>query len=155
MVFVLSLHATRVRLCPDYSVSKAGLRMLVAELAAELGPLGIRTNGVSPGDIDTGSNEVLEMPKHRTRRADIVPVGRLGRADDVAAAVEFLCDDDRACYINGADLRVDGGLGEFSWVHRFDGSPTAQHQQIGLVRYGSKLAARIARARRSRPRADL
>jgi NAD(P)-dependent dehydrogenase (short-subunit alcohol dehydrogenase family) len=154
VVFVLSLHATRVRLCPDYSVSKAGLRMLVAELAAELGQHGIRTNGVSPGDIDTGSSSVLEMPKSRTRRAGIIPIGRLGRADEVAAAVEFLCDDERACYINGADLRVDGGLGEFSWVHRLDGPQTAQHQRIGLVRYGSKVAARIARARRSRPGAD-
>lgn len=49
VVFVLSLHARRVRMCPDYSVAKAALAMLVRELANELGPYRIRVNSVSPG----------------------------------------------------------------------------------------------------------
>ncbi|HEY7069189.1 MAG TPA: SDR family oxidoreductase [Acidimicrobiales bacterium] len=58
IVFTLSLHARRVRFCPDYSVAKAGLAMLVQELANELGPFGIRVNGVSPGAIATWADRV-------------------------------------------------------------------------------------------------
>ncbi len=54
IVFNLSLHASRPRMCPDYSMSKAALAMLMQELAVDLGPAGIRVNAVSPGAIDTG-----------------------------------------------------------------------------------------------------
>jgi NAD(P)-dependent dehydrogenase (short-subunit alcohol dehydrogenase family) len=115
IVFVLSLHARRVRLFPDYSVSKAGLEMLMRELAAELGPHGIRVNAVSPGYVDTYGDDVGD--NERSQLAGLVPLRRLGRPDDAAAAISFLCDDDRAGYLTGVDLPVDGGLDQFNWLH--------------------------------------
>src|SRR6266545_5443481 len=90
VVFNLSLHTTRVRMCPDYSVCKAALRMLVNELSAELGPYGIRVNAVSPGAVDTWSDRVPDAEEHLARSAAAVPLRRLGEPDDVAKAVEFL-----------------------------------------------------------------
>jgi NAD(P)-dependent dehydrogenase (short-subunit alcohol dehydrogenase family) len=115
IVFVLSLHTNRVRLYPDYSVSKAGLSMLVQELAGELGPRRIRVNAVSPGYVDTYADTVSD--RERVELAGLVPLGRIGRPDDVADAVAFLCDDERASYLTGADIRIDGGLDQFNWLH--------------------------------------
>jgi NAD(P)-dependent dehydrogenase (short-subunit alcohol dehydrogenase family) len=115
IVFVLSLHTNRVRLFPDYSVSKAGLSMLVQELASELGPHRIRVNAVSPGYVDTYGEAVAD--EERTELAGLVPLGRLGHPDDVAAVVAVLCDDTRSSYVTGADIRIDGGLDQFNWLH--------------------------------------
>ena len=120
VVFVLSLHARRVRLCPDYSVAKAGLLMLVKELANELGPHGIRVNGVSPGAIDTWSDRMAEAEvadERLDRNAAVVPLGRVGVPDDVAKVVEFLADGEASAYVTGADLHVDGGLDQYNWLH--------------------------------------
>jgi len=69
-----------------------------------------RINTVSPGSIDTpmGRQELAVQPAMRSM-LDRTPAGRLGREDDIAAAVEFLLSDD-ATYITGTDLLVDGGL---------------------------------------------
>lgn len=128
VVFNLSLHAQRVRLCPDYSVAKAGLLMLVKELANELGPHGIRVNAVSPGAIDTWSDRIVESEAHRARSEGVVPMGRLGTAEDVAKAIEFLCDDSASGYITGANLTVDGGLDQFNWLHHLYGSAQAERE---------------------------
>src|SRR5262245_1858997 len=117
VVFNLSLHTTRVRMCPDYSVCKAALRMLVNELAAELAPHGIRVNAVSPGTVDTWSDRIPDGDEHVARAAATVPLGRVGKPEDVAKAVEFLIDPDRSGYITGADLMIDGGLNQFNWLH--------------------------------------
>lgn len=122
IVFVSSLHAHRVRMGPDYSASKAAASMLVSELASELGPHGIRVNSVSPGAIDTWSDRHFESPPHRARRELTVPVRRLGEPEDVAEAILFLSDDSRSAYITGADLKVDGGLDQFNWLHHLDGT---------------------------------
>jgi NAD(P)-dependent dehydrogenase (short-subunit alcohol dehydrogenase family) len=122
VTFNLSLHAQRVRMCPDYSVAKAGLLMLVKELANDLGPHGIRVNAVSPGAIDTWSDRVVESEAHRARSEVVVPIGRLGTADDVAKAIEFLSDDEASGYITGANLSVDGGLDQVNWLHHLYGS---------------------------------
>lgn len=130
VVFNLSLHTTRVRMCPDYSVCKAALRMLVNELSAELGPYGIRVNAVSPGAVDTWSDRVPDAEEHIARSAAAVPMRKLGEPDDVAKAVEFLVDPDRSGYITGADLVVDGGLNQFNWLHHLYGTATAERERL-------------------------
>jgi len=116
VIFNLSLHADRIRMCPDYSASKAALRMLAQEMAFELGPMGIRVNSVWPGAIDTWSDRVVEAADHRRRSEAMVPLRRLGTPQDVAALVSFLCSPE-ASYLTGADIRVDGGLNQFNWLH--------------------------------------
>lgn len=128
VVFTLSLHAHRVRTYPDYSVAKAGLAMLMRELASELGPHGIRVNAVSPGTVDTWADRVPDPDELRARSAAVVPLGRVGTPDDVAKAIEFLVDDEASGYITGADLKVDGGLDQFNWLHHLHGSPQAERQ---------------------------
>lgn len=129
LVFTLSLHSQRVRMCPDYSVAKAGLAMLVQELANELGPHGIRVNSVSPGAIDTWSDQVSEGEGLVERSEALIPMGRLGVSDDVARAIEFLADPQAGPYVTGADLRVDGGLDQFNWIHHLYGSAEEERQQ--------------------------
>jgi NAD(P)-dependent dehydrogenase (short-subunit alcohol dehydrogenase family) len=128
IVFTLSLHARRVRLCPDYSVAKAGLVMLVAELANELGPFGIRVNGVSPGAIDTWSDGIPEPDELRARSEALIPLRRLGTADDIARVVEFLSDPAASGYMTGANVVVDGGLDQFNWLHHLYGG-SAQNER--------------------------
>ena len=126
VVFTLSLHSRRVRMCPDYSVAKAGLAMLVRELANELAPHGIRVNAVSPGAIDTWSDRLPDSEEHVARSAALVPMGRLGTPDDVARAIEFFVDAEAGPYVTGADLTVDGGLDQFNWIHHLYGSAEAE-----------------------------
>ena len=93
-----------------YCCSKGGLRMLMRDLAVELGPLGITVNNVAPGAIATPINKALleDKPKLDALLANI-PLGRLGTPEDVAGLVAFLVSDD-AAYISGSTFVVDGGL---------------------------------------------
>lgn len=93
-----------------YCASKGGLRMLMRDLAVELGPLGITVNNVAPGAISTPINTALleDKPKLNALLKKI-PLGRLGTVDDVAGLVAFLASDD-AAYINGSTFVIDGGL---------------------------------------------
>jgi NAD(P)-dependent dehydrogenase (short-subunit alcohol dehydrogenase family) len=94
-----------------YAASKAGLQMLAWGLAWELGSLGVRTNVVHPGWIETELNReyLWSDPNLRERVLAVIPLRRTGTPDDVARAVVWLCSDE-ASYVNGASLRVDGGL---------------------------------------------
>lgn len=92
-----------------YSVSKAAVHNLTRTLAAELAPRRIRVNSVSPGYIDTPAFRAELSDAAQAGVAALSPAGRVGTAQDVAAAVAFLASGD-AAYINGHDLRVDGGL---------------------------------------------
>jgi NAD(P)-dependent dehydrogenase (short-subunit alcohol dehydrogenase family) len=94
-----------------YAASKAGVQMLAWGMAWELGPLGVRTNVVHPGWIETELNRkyLWSDPELRERVVGVIPLRRTGTPDDVARAVVWLCTDD-ASYVNGASLRVDGGL---------------------------------------------
>jgi glucose 1-dehydrogenase len=93
-----------------YCASKGGLRMLMRDLAVELGPLGITVNNVAPGAISTPINQALLEDKDKVAALlKNIPLGRLGTVDDVAALVAFLASDD-AAYINGSTFVVDGGL---------------------------------------------
>lgn len=93
-----------------YCCSKGGLRMLMRDLAVELGPLGITVNNVAPGAIATPINKSLleDKPKLNALLANI-PVGRLGTPEDVAGLVAYLASDD-AAYVSGSTFVIDGGL---------------------------------------------
>lgn len=93
-----------------YCCSKGGLRMLMRDLAVELGPLGITINNVAPGAIATPINKSLleDKPKLNALLANI-PLGRLGTPEDVAGLVAFLASED-ADYVTGSTFVIDGGL---------------------------------------------
>ncbi|MFD3425702.1 glucose 1-dehydrogenase [Nocardia fluminea] len=92
-----------------YSASKAAVHNLTRSLAAELAPRRIRVNSVSPGYIDTPAFRAELSDAAQQGVAALSPAGRVGTAQDVAAAVAFLASPD-AAFVNGHDLRVDGGL---------------------------------------------
>ena len=96
-----------------YNAAKAGTANLVKTMALELAGTGVRVNCVSPGPSDTQQSVDLVgeelMEKWRREGFPVVPMGRLGGADEIAAAFSFLASDD-AAYITGVNLVVDGGL---------------------------------------------
>ena len=101
-------HATAM--AGAYSVAKVGVEMLSRQLAVEWGPHGIRSNAVHPGMILTPmSQSFYDQPGVTERRSQAVPVGRIGLPEDIAQAVVFLASD-RAAYITGQELTVDGGF---------------------------------------------
>ena len=92
-----------------YSVSKAGVIMLSRQLANEWGPHGIRSNVVSPGMVITPmSQSFYNAPGVTERRSAVVPMRRVGMPQDMADAILFLASD-RASYVNGDEITVDGG----------------------------------------------
>lgn len=91
-----------------YSASKAGVIGFTKALAQELGPSGITVNCVSPGIIDTDMNNIVDK-NILNGLADELPLGRLGLAHEVAAAVLFFASDS-ASYITGQTLPVNGGM---------------------------------------------
>lgn len=92
-----------------YSAAKAGIRGLTMALAKELGPSGITVNCIEPGVIDTEMNAILDEETRRTL-AEETPLCRIGSTGDIADAVFFLASD-RASFITGQCLGVDGGFG--------------------------------------------
>lgn len=94
----------------SYCVSKGGVKMMMRDLAVELGPLGITINNVAPGAIETPINtKLLNDPTQLNALLKNIPLGRLGKPEDVASLVLFLASSD-ADYITGSTLYVDGGL---------------------------------------------
>jgi NAD(P)-dependent dehydrogenase (short-subunit alcohol dehydrogenase family) len=87
-----------------YATSKAALAALPREMAADLGPRGIRVNAISPGEIDTailspGTGKIVE---------EQIPMQRLGSPEEVARAIYFLCSE-QSSYVHGAELHINGG----------------------------------------------
>lgn len=93
----------------NYSSSKAALIGMARSLTREVGKRGITFNVVAPGFIETEMTAVLPTEVTDGFKA-MTPAGRMGSVDDVADAVEFLCSD-KASYVSGMVLPVDGGLG--------------------------------------------
>lgn len=96
-----------------YAASKAGLRGMSRVLASEFAPRGIRVNVVSPGATrtpiwDSSAPTPDAKAQLEKRLSGVIPLGRLGEADEIAKTVLFLASDE-AAYINGAELFVDGG----------------------------------------------
>ncbi len=89
----------------NYSAAKAALIGATKALAQEVAPRGVTVNAVAPGFIATDMTR--DLPEDELRR--MIPVGRFGRPEEVAAVVEFLVSDD-AAYITGEVVNVNGGL---------------------------------------------
>ena len=86
-----------------YATSKAALASLTREMAADFGPVGVRVNSISPGEIDTailspGTEKIVET----------LPLRRLGTPEEVAKAIYFLCTE-ASSYVTGAELHINGG----------------------------------------------
>lgn len=91
-----------------YAGTKGFMEAFTRSLAAEYGPKGVRANCVAPGTIEVGSlKELLALAPDEVRQNSALR--RLGSADDVAAAVAFLCSDE-AGFISGRTIAVDGGF---------------------------------------------
>jgi 3-oxoacyl-[acyl-carrier protein] reductase len=93
----------------NYAASKAGIIGFTKSLARELASRGVRVNAVAPGYIQTALTDVLPAEVRSAILAN-TPMGRLGRPEDVAGTVRFLCSDE-ASFITGEVVLVDGGLG--------------------------------------------
>ena len=93
-----------------YCASKGGMRMLMRNLAVELGPLGITVNNVAPGAIITPINKAL-LNDHAKLDPLLrnIPLGRMGSSEEVAGLVAYLASDE-AAYITGSTYVIDGGL---------------------------------------------
>lgn len=93
-----------------YSVAKAGIIMLTRLMALEWGKYNIRVNSISPGFIRTPLTEsAYADPEHARRRAEIVPLKRIGTPEDVANLALFLASEESS-YIHGEDIVIDGGF---------------------------------------------
>jgi 3-oxoacyl-[acyl-carrier protein] reductase len=92
------------------AASKAGLEALVRSAAAEFAPRGIRVNAVAPGFVEKDDPGKSAMSEDAWRAAVAqIPIGRLGRPDDIAQVIAFLLDK-RAAYLTGQIIHADGGL---------------------------------------------
>jgi NAD(P)-dependent dehydrogenase (short-subunit alcohol dehydrogenase family) len=93
-----------------YTASKGGVLSMTREIAVEYARQGIRANALCPGPIETPLlEELLSDPARRARRMVHIPMGRLGRAEELAKAALFLASDDSS-FMTGAALVVDGGI---------------------------------------------
>ena len=110
IVNITSISALRAStLRTAYGTSKAGLAHLTKQFAVELATLGIRVNAVAPGPVDTAMAKAVHTPEIRADYHDTIPLNRYGLETELADAVFFLCSD-RATYITGQMLAVDGGF---------------------------------------------
>ena len=108
-LLLTSLHAGTPRNLPHYSTAKAGMAMLVKELAKTFGRFGIRVNALVPGAIAAGG--FVADPS----LARYIPLGRLGRSEDLAPMALAVLSNRVSAYITGAAIVVDGGLSLTNW----------------------------------------
>lgn len=108
-LFLTSLHAATPRNLPHYSTAKAAMAMLVKELAKTLGRYNIRVNALVPGAIAAGGFVAdPALARH-------IPLGRIGRAEDLAAMALAVLSNRISAYVTGASIVVDGGLSLTNW----------------------------------------
>ncbi len=112
MILVTSQHRQTPRNLPHYSASKAGMTMVMKELARVLAPDGIRVNAIAPGAIPGGgfvSNDLESLVAQ-------IPLGRAGTPEDIAQVAVALLSERFGRYVVGTTVEVDGGLGLASWI---------------------------------------
>jgi NAD(P)-dependent dehydrogenase (short-subunit alcohol dehydrogenase family) len=109
-ILISSLGAGGVSGQGNYAASKAGMLGLSATLAKEYGKKGITSNVISPGLFETDMTRVGTSKANREFWLQYCPLGRLGELSEIADCVTFLASPG-AAYINGQEVRVDGGLG--------------------------------------------
>ena len=117
ILFISSLHDRFVAQEAHYSVSKAGVAMLVKAMAKELGRHRIRVNAISPGWIRTADDtSTPEQVAKYARLRPRIPAGQAGVPADVAKVALFLLSDAWSGYVTGQNLAVDGGLSLHNWL---------------------------------------
>jgi 3-oxoacyl-[acyl-carrier protein] reductase len=92
-----------------YATAKGGVISFTKGLAKELAAFGVRVNAVAPGVIDTPYHEQFSTPEMMKGYVNAIPLGRVGRADEVAKVITFLASD-AASYLVGETIEVNGGL---------------------------------------------
>jgi 3-oxoacyl-[acyl-carrier protein] reductase len=108
-LLLTSLHAGTPRNLPHYSTAKAGMAMLVKELAKTFGRYGIRVNALVPGAIAAGGFVAdPSLAKH-------IPLGRLGEAADLAPLALAVLSNRVSAYVTGSAITIDGGLSLTNW----------------------------------------
>jgi glucose 1-dehydrogenase len=117
ILFISSLHDRFVAREAHYSVSKAGVAMLVKAMAKDLGRHRIRVNAISPGWIRTAEDtSTPEQVAKYARLRPRIPAGQAGVPADVAKVALFLLSDAWSGYITGQNIAVDGGLSLHNWL---------------------------------------
>ena len=111
ILLVTSQHRETPRNLPHYSASKAGMTMVMKELARVLAPSGVRVNAIAPGAIPGGgfARDLQQMVAQ-------IPIGRPGTPDDVAQMAVAILSERFGRYVVGTTVEVDGGLGLISWI---------------------------------------
>lgn len=92
-----------------YSAAKGAMTTMTKGLAKEFGSQGIQINAVSPGVIDTPFHETFSTPEAMKNFANIIPIGRVGKSEEVAKVIVFLASD-AASYLCGETLDINGGM---------------------------------------------
>ena len=110
-----------------YDAAKGGIEALTRAMALDLGPYGVRVNGLVPGSIDSKG---MDADLKRTR-GETIPLGRVGEIEELAGPAVFLASDD-ARYITGHMLVVDGGLLSQQRSAQVDIFPLSRFPQLGV-----------------------
>lgn len=120
---ISGLRASTLRIA--YGTSKAALIHMTKQHAVELGTVGVRVNAIAPGPVETEMAKLVHSVAIRADYYDTIPLGRYGSTEEMANTVGFLCSD-KASYINGQVIAVDGGF-DAAGV----GLPTLRRQNVG------------------------
>lgn len=92
-----------------YSTAKGGMITMTKGMAKELAPHGVRVNAVSPGVIDTPFHEQFSTPEAMKNFANIIPLGRVGKSEEVARTIVYLASE-AASFLAGETIEVNGGM---------------------------------------------
>jgi NAD(P)-dependent dehydrogenase (short-subunit alcohol dehydrogenase family) len=112
ILLITSQHREMPRNLAHYSASKAGMTMVMKELARVLAPDGIRVNAIAPGAIPGGGFVAGNLGELVAQ----IPLGRAGTPDDIAQVAVAILSERFGRYVAGTTVEVDGGLGLISWI---------------------------------------